>query len=187
MSDQTDIGAWLADLATALHPLPEAERADIVAEARGHLDEQVAAGLNARAALDGFGSPAAYAQPFLDDFAVARALDSRRSLPMVKALLSRARRSLVAALGLSGTLFFALLALIGLFALLQKIGLPHDTGIWSDGLHHMCVGTCQTHVGMREVLGGSYYLLTAGVVVLGLYLARQCLRLAGFIIVSKGK
>ena len=68
---------WLNTLQQALRPLPQAERDDIIREARAHLEDRIAAGLSPENALHGFGDARAYARDlrYLGDSAAVAVAD----------------------------------------------------------------------------------------------------------------
>jgi len=164
MSEQADIDTWLGYLEQVLSPLPADERADIVFEARAHLEERVAAGLSATSALAGFGKAEHYARAFLEDHKLNTALDSRRSLTMLKTLLSVAGQSLIATIGLIAFLVFSVTTLGAIACLLMKVAQPQMAGIW-PGLDYFAFG------------GWTYPILIA-IAVIDAWLARFSLVLA---------
>jgi len=173
MTDHNDVEVWLHSLNQALQPLPQTEREDIVGEARGHLEERLAAGLNSASALAGFGRAETYARAFLDDYALTRALDSRRSLAMARVLFDFAGRSLVATLGLVGFAVFSATMLAALACILVKMVKPDVVGLWSgsNGFHLGVTG----HAGMHDVLGNWVYLVLVVLVLADAALARLSL------------
>jgi len=173
MTDHMDIEAWLRNLDHALQPLPEAERQDIVGEARGHLEERLDAGLTSASALAGFGRAETYARAFLDDYALTQALDSRRSLAMARVLFDFAGRSLVATLGLVGFVVFSATMLAALVAILVKLVKPDLVGLWS-GPNGLALGITN-HAGMHDVLGNGVYLVLTALVMADAALARLSL------------
>ncbi len=173
MTDHNDIEAWLGRLDLALQPLPETERADIVGETRGHLEERLDAGLTSASALAGFGRAEAYARAFLDDYALTRALDSRRSLAMARVLFDVAGRSLVATLGLVGFVVFSATMLAALGCILVKLIKPDLVGLWS-GPNGFALGMAD-HAGMHDLLGNGVYIVLAVLVLVDAALARLSL------------
>lgn len=167
MTEQTDIDLWLKYLDEVLHALPADERADIVNEARAHLEEKVAAGQTAIAALQGFGKAEAYARPFLEDHRLSQALDSNGHVAMTKALLSRTTRSLSSSLGLIGAFIFTAAAVI--IALLMVLNLLHPG--W---LPHFIRSFGQGPL-TDFITGPALYPLLIALIGLDLYLARICL------------
>ena len=171
-----DIEAWLGRLDHALQPLPENERADIVGETRGHLEERLDAGLSSASALAGFGRAEAYARAFLDDYALTQALDSRRSLAMARVLFDFAGRSFVATLGLVGFVVFSATMLAALACILVKLIKPDLVGLWAgpDGFS-LGMGP---HTGRHDILGNGAYAVLALMVVVDAALARLSLIMA---------
>ncbi len=168
-----DIEAWLGRLSHALQPLPETEREDIVGEARGHLEERLAAGLTSASALAGFGRAEIYARAFLDDYALTQALDSRRSLAMARVLFDFAGRSLVATLGLVGFVVFSATMLAALGCILVKLIKPDLVGLWA-GPGGVALGIAR-HAGAHDVLGNWVYLVLVVLVLIDAALARLSL------------
>lgn len=177
MSEQADIDTWLGYLEQVLSPLPAGERADIVFEARAHLEERVAAGLSATSALAGFGKAEHYARAFLEDHKLNTALDSRRSLTMLKTLLSVAGQSLIATIGLIAFLVFSLTTLGAIAGILLKIAQPQTVGLWS-GPDYFALGALTDPPQAPEVLGGWIYPILIAIAVIDAWLARFSLVLA---------
>jgi len=181
MTDHDIIEAWLRSLTQALSAMPAQMRADIVEEARTHLEERLAAGLKAESALHGFGSPEAYARPFLDDFEVNAALQSKSSLNMVKALLKQTGRSLIALLGLFAALVTGLIGLGSAAMIAQKIITPDQVGLWFWKIadkHFYCLGICKGHPHTPDMIGTWAYLLFIFITALMWFICRLSLRLA---------
>lgn len=156
MKDQDIIEAWLRALTLALSAMPAEMRADIVDEARAHLEERLAAGLSAESALHGFGTPEAYARPFLDDFVVHAALKSKSSLSMIKALLNQTDRSLIALLGLFAALVTGLMGFAAIALLVEKIFTPEKIGMWTWSVaneQNFCLGICTGHPQTPDLIG----------------------------------
>jgi len=174
--DREAIETWLGRLDLALQPLPEDERADIVGETRGHLEERLDAGLSSMSALAGFGRAEAYARAFLDDYALTQALDSRRSLAMARVLFDFAGRSLGATLGLIGFVVFSATMLGALVCLLVKLIKPDLIGLWS-GPSGVVPGFF-SHPGLHDMLGNWIYLVLVLLVVVDAALARLSLIIA---------
>ena len=174
--DLADIEGWLSRLDQALQPLPEGERDDILGEARGHLEERLDAGLTSASALAGFGRAEAYARAFLDDYALTQALDSRRSLAMVRVLFDFAGRSLTATLGLIGFVVFSATMLAALGCILVKLIKPDLVGLWS-GPDGFALGMANP-AGRHDVLGNGVYAVLVLLVVIDAALARFSLIMA---------
>jgi len=181
MKDQDIIETWLRALSQALSSMPAEMRADIVDEARAHLEERLAAGLNADSALHGFGSPEAYARPFMDDFEVHAALQSKNSLSMIKALLKQTGRSLIALLGLLVALVTGLIGLASAAMIAQKIITPDQVGLWiwrGAGQRFMCLGICEGHPHTPDLMGVWGYAVFVLIATLMWFVCRLSLRLA---------
>ncbi len=177
MSEQADIDTWLGYLEQVLAPLPAAEREDIVVEARAHLEERLAAGLSATSALAGFGKAETYARAFLEDHKLNTALDSQRSVAMVRALLSVAGQSLIATLGLIMFLVFSLTTLGAIACILLKMAQPQMVGVWSEP-GYFALGVLTDPPKVPEMLGGWAYPILISIAVIDAWLARFSLVLA---------
>ncbi|MDV6332398.1 DUF1700 domain-containing protein [Asticcacaulis sp. 201] len=170
MSDAS-IETWLTQLETALQPLPADERADIVGEARTHLEERLDAGLSPASALAGFGRAESYARDFLDDHTVTSALDSKRAFAMVKALVSVAGQSIVATIGLLCFLVFGATTLASIACILIKIARPQMVGLWSgDGT--FAFGAISDPPATPELLGNWAYVVLIALIIVDAWLAR---------------
>jgi hypothetical protein len=126
------INQWLTALDTALAILPDPERADILTETRSHLHDRLAQGLSPEQALIGFGDARAYAQRFVDQFALNRALTSRKISIMARTLFGFAGRSVRAAVGLVFALGFAVFGISSLICMIEKAVRPDLVGLWLD-------------------------------------------------------
>ncbi|MGA7673793.1 MAG: hypothetical protein WCA78_01955 [Rhizomicrobium sp.] len=181
MTDHDIIEAWLRALTQALSAMPAEMRADIVDEARAHLEERLAAGLKAESALHGFGTAEVYARPFMDDFQVHTALQSKSSLSMIRALLNQTARSLVALLGLFVALVTGLLGLGSIAMIAQKIIAPDKVGLWiwhTAGQNFMCLGICDGHPHTPDMIGMWAYAVFVFIAALMWFICRLSLRLA---------
>ncbi|MFT4090844.1 MAG: DUF1700 domain-containing protein [Asticcacaulis sp.] len=167
MTEQTDIDLWLRYLEDVLHPLPADERADIVNEARAHLEEKVEAGQSAIAALQGFGKAESYARPFLEDYRLSQALDSKGNVAMTKALLTQTSRSVTSSLGLIGAFLFTGTAVI--LVILMALNLLHPG--WLPAF----IRSFGSGPLISFITGPALYPLLIALIVLDLYLARLCL------------
>lgn len=172
----TEITQWLTALNTALATLPEADRGDIVNEAGGHLQDRIAAGLTPAQALHGFGPAKAYAQNFVDQYALDTALNSRKVLVMIKTLVGFTGRSLIAFFGLMGALVFGSLALGSAVSIVLKTIRPDMVGLWVDPQSQEYVlGTVSNHMASHEVAGNWVYLIFVALIIVGGFLGRACL------------
>ena len=175
--DKSDIETGLGYLEDVLSPLPASEREDIVVEARAHLEERIDAGLSATSALAGFGKAEHYARAFLDDHKLNTALDSKRSMAMLKALVSVAGQSLIATLGLIGFLVFGVTTLAAIACILLKIARPEMVGLWI-GPDIFAFGAVTNPPAAPEKLGNWVYAILGVLVILDAILARFSLVLA---------
>jgi len=139
---------FLEELRRALTSLPAAERDDIVAEIRSHLEERLARGQSEL--LAPFGAPATYAASFLQERSLSGALARGSSWAVGRALLSGARRAgwwylavVLAILHLYGLALIALAALKPLF--------PDNVGLFAGG-GTLALGAAPVQAGARELL-----------------------------------
>lgn len=151
-SEAREIAAWLRRFRWALGGLPEAERAEIAAEARAHIDERVAAGASAREALAAFGDPQTYAESFVEEMELARALSGERFPSLLGAVARRVHRSLVAGLAFLAVLILGTVALGMAAAAVAKLFDPVHAGLWL-GPGELFFGIATETRGRRELLG----------------------------------
>ncbi|ESQ90027.1 hypothetical protein ABAC460_09680 [Asticcacaulis sp. AC460] len=175
MTDRDTIETWLKALDTALTALPDAQRADVIAEARGHLEERLAAGLSADSALHGFGSAKTYAQGFVDHHALDTALSSKRIIVMVTTLAGFTSRSIIAFFGLMGALLFGGIALGSVVSVVLKMINPAAVGLWKESDTTFTLGTVNNHIGASELAGNWVYLIFLALILVGGFLARGSL------------
>ncbi|HEX8569061.1 MAG TPA: hypothetical protein VF699_03940 [Caulobacteraceae bacterium] len=172
--DQRAIAGWLRRFKWSLGGMPSPEREDLVAEVRAHLDERIAAGVGVTEALNGFGTPEAYARNFVEQMELARALTGGRFPSLLGAVARRVHRSAVAAAA-----FIAVLLLAGLaggicVTAAVKLVDPVHAGLWfgEGGLYF---GREQEPGRMRELLGPWIFPLAPVSVALAWVLARLVL------------
>ncbi|ESQ74217.1 hypothetical protein [Asticcacaulis sp. AC402] len=175
MTDRDTIETWLKALDAALITLPVSQRADVVAEARGHLEERLAAGLSAESALHGFGTAKTYAQGFVDQHALDTALNSKRIIVMVTTLAAFTSRSIIAFFGLLGALLFGSLALGSVVSIVLKMINPAAVGLWMEGKDSFILGTTSNPSVATELAGNWVYLIFVAMIVVGGFLARGSL------------
>lgn len=175
MTEQVTVESWLKALDAALVSLPADARADIVAEARGHLEERLAAGLSADSALHGFGTAKTYAQGFVDQHALDTALSSKRIIPMIKTLAAFTSRSIIAFFGLMGALLFGGIALGSIVSIVLKTIKPDAVGLWVESDTRFSLGTISNHAGATEIAGNWVYLIFLALIIVGSFLARGSL------------
>lgn len=173
MTDPT-VADWLRRLAWALAAMPPAQRDDIVAEARVHLEEGVAAGRSAAEALAGFGPAEDYARPFLDEMELTAALGSQKSGDLLGAVARRVHRSLVAAVAAVVLLALALVAFMAVSLVIMKLQDPVHAGLWI-GPGQQFIGTIDDPTQARELLGLWLYPLAAGCLALAWLVGRLVL------------
>ena len=171
-----DITQWLNALRDALATLPTQDRDDIVNETGGHLEDRLAAGLTPAQALHGFGPAKAYAQNFVDNYALDRALTSRKVILMIKTLFGFTGRSLIAFFGLMGALVFGSIALASVVSIVLKTIRPDMVGLWiNDSTQNYVLGTTGDHVGFHEAAGNWVYLIFVALIIIGGFLGRASL------------
>ena len=171
-----DIVQWLSTLRGALSLLPDSDRDDIVNEAGGHLQDRIAAGLTAEQALHGFGPAKAYAQNFVDHYALDTALNSRKVTVMVKTLIGFTGRSLIAFFGLMGAFIFGSIALASAVSIVLKTIRPDMVGLWvNTATQEYVLGTTNDHFASHEIAGNWVYLIFVALIVVGGFLGRASL------------
>jgi hypothetical protein len=128
-----DAETYLSQLGRELHPLPAGERTRILQEIGGHLAERAEVGPEMlHATIVGLGTPRSLAQGFMDDRALAGALEKRSNLRLLWVILRRAVRGVGAAVvGTAGALLYLLSIGFALVAVIKPI-LPAQTGMWLD-------------------------------------------------------
>lgn len=162
-ADDRAVAEWLRRLTWALSRMPSPEREDIVLEARGHLEDRIAAGATAAEVLAAFGSAESYAHRFLDEMDVAAALGSRRLGDVFGVVANRLNRSLVALLAFLVVLFVGGIALGLAVAGIWKLFDPAHVGIWIEG-RSFWIGNIDDPAAGRELVGLWLYPITlAGV------------------------
>lgn len=155
-ANQGRVENWLRRFRWALGAMPQAERDDVVAETRAHLCERIDTGQSADAALAALGPADVYARRFIDEMELSGALASQRSGDLLRAVLRRAHRSLVAAMA------FLLLLIIGGLAVglvgtaVGKALDPAHFGLWT-GHGNFFIGQTDHPERMHELLGGWLY------------------------------
>lgn len=162
-----DADTYVIQLDRALARMPDAQRAEIVQEIRGHLADRAAQGHEAlRAAIAELGTPRALAGSFLDDYVVTAPLQQRRGVSLLFAILGRAGRSFAAFGTASVGVFGYVFAAAYLALAVMKPIFPDHVGLWvgADGLP-------------RE-FGGIWGIMPVGHEVLGLWMTPLCLVLA---------
>jgi hypothetical protein len=175
MTDRDTIETWLKALDGALSSLAAPQRADVIAEARGHLEERLAAGLSAESALHGFGTAKTYAQGFVDQHALDTALNSKRITVMVTTLAGFTSRSIIAFFGLMGALLFGGIALGSVVSIVLKTINPAAIGMWVEPGKRYTLGTVADQAGATDIAGNWVYLIFVVLIVVGGFLARGSL------------
>jgi uncharacterized membrane protein len=171
VSQDRAVAEWLRRLKWALAAMPEADREDIVAEARSHIEEAVSSGRISAEVLAGFGPADAYARRFLDEMELAGALGAQRSGDLLRAVSRRVHRSLVAAsAGLVLLVLFAVSSM-ALVLVIMKIGDPEHAGLWI-GPNVQFLGTIDEGTQATEVLGLWAFPLAAAIWALSWLIAR---------------
>jgi hypothetical protein len=146
------LAEYARKLRWALAALPEADRDGIVAEMRSHVLDRVDAGASLDEALAALGAPEDYARGFLDSYAVATALSSRRLPQLLAVMLQNVARS--AAVAVSGVIIFVAwaAAAVAVYLTLQKIADPAHVGLWR-GEDFFFIGIIDDPSTGQELLG----------------------------------
>jgi hypothetical protein len=149
--------AYLAELRRSLAPLPEAERADIVAELRGHVLETAGERLTdgaVAAALERLGPAGDLAAEYVAASALAGAERSRSPWTLLRGLARLAGASLAGVPALLGGVAGYALALSLALAALRKPMAPDRVGLWQLGAdtYSLRLGFGEPPAG-RELLG----------------------------------
>lgn len=168
------VAEWLRRLTWALGRMPAPQRDDIVAEVRAHIEEATASGRSPHDVLAGFGDPAVYARPFLDEMELASALGSGRPGDLFAAVLARAHRSLLAVLALAAVTALGVAAFTAVSLVIMKLQDPAHVGLWI-GPRQQFIGVIDDPSQAREYLGGWLYPLAALVLTLAAVLGRLLL------------
>ena len=152
------ITRFLDRVETYLAPLPKTEREDILAEVKSHLIDSEAAGAGKlEAALEGLGSPEAFARQYLDDEALRKALAGGGPADLFLSVLRRAPRSVGALIGFAGVAGLYLFALSFYGIVILDLTHPEQTGLWvGDGMEPFFLGMISGSgpgPGVRDVAG----------------------------------
>ncbi|GHA76936.1 HAAS signaling domain-containing protein [Cognatilysobacter bugurensis] len=161
--DRDNLDGWLRRLEWALSSLPNTERADIVREARSHLEERGASGVEDADALRAMGSPEDYARGFLDDYELARALGEGTATGLMAAVGQRTHRSAIAFGAFVGVLLLGLLGAGVLLTALMHFIDPTHWGLWASN-RMLLLGQLDDPADARELLGAAIYPFAAVVV-----------------------
>jgi uncharacterized membrane protein len=153
---ERELGPWLRRLKWALSAIPADDRNDIVAETRAHLAERVAEGQAPKQALEQFGEPEEYARLFLDARELSGAAASQAPLSLLKAVSTRAHRSIVAAAAFLLVLAIGAAALAVAITAINKVFDPAHSGLWAGG-NAFFVGVIDRPQSAHELLGGWIY------------------------------
>lgn len=152
MTDGTEVAAvsgYLKALRRALAPLPEADRAEIVAEIESHIAE---AGPPAAPVLARLGPPDMLARAYLEDHQLSRALYGGAPGALLGTLLARATRSGAAfAAGVAGVVLYAFALSFAAIAVLKPVA-PGHVGYW-NGAGQAMFGFVSTPPAAPERLG----------------------------------
>lgn len=134
--DAAAVSRYLRALRRALAPLPEADRAEIVAEIESHLAE---AGGPPAAALDRLGPADALARSYLEDHQLSHAMYGGAPGALLATLLARATRSGAAfAAGAAGVVLYAFALSLAAVAVIKPVA-PGHVGYW-EGAGQMMFG-----------------------------------------------
>ncbi|HEX4953603.1 MAG TPA: hypothetical protein VF017_09460 [Thermoanaerobaculia bacterium] len=170
--DPQPLAAYLRELRWALGALPEADRNEIVAEARSHLLDRLEGGAAIEAAIAGLGTPRDYARPFVEDYRQSTALAHGRTRDLLPVLLERIATSARAAgsVALLLLLWAPALALLG--TAIVKLSHPQIAGLWV-GPKHFFIGTIDDPTVAHEVLGFWIFPLAVVALVVAWLLTRK--------------
>jgi uncharacterized membrane protein len=152
-----DLKAYLRRLGWSLASLPERDRDDIVEETRVHVLERIEQGRPAGEILAALGPPESYARGFIDEMEISGALASQRPGQSLALLLRRAHRSAVAAAAVLATTVLAVIALMGVAALVAKPFDPEHVGLWTSPHGAFFVGAPGPGFDGHEHLGNWIY------------------------------
>jgi uncharacterized membrane protein len=155
MSDDRRIEDWLRRMNWALGRMPSPEREDIMAETRAHLRERLDGGQDAEAALAALGPPDVYARRFIDEMELSGALGSQKSSDLLRVVLRRVHRSLVAAVAFVALLFIGGIGVGFPIVALCKLADPTHFGLWV-GPYNFSIGSNESP-DVHEVLGDYFY------------------------------
>jgi uncharacterized membrane protein len=155
-----EVEAWLRKLGWALSRMPSPEREGIVDETRAHMYERLARGLTPVQAVDGFGSPDAYARKFMDEMDLSGALGSQRGGDLLGAIARRVHRSLIALVAFVAVLCLFCLAAGGAVAMVMEVIDPVHTGLWV-GEAGFFIGTNDDLSRARDIAGDKIYVVGA--------------------------
>jgi uncharacterized membrane protein len=172
MSDELD--PWLKRMRWALARLPDDARDDIVRETRAHLEERIAKGTTARAALDAFGRAEDYAASFVEEWELVAAAGARNTTSMLSAVLRRAHRSVVAALAVVLVATLSVAAFVAALTAVMKIVDPVHAGLWR-GNTAFFLGVIDNPASAHELLGAWIFPLAALAIALAVLAARSVL------------
>lgn len=183
MTGDKQIETYLSGLARRLRALPEADRADIVAEIRAHLDHRAREGRLAEA-LTALGSPEACARGFLEEIKIQDAFADGGPAKTVGALVALASRRVTAAAGLFVSGVFFVLAIGFAVSAVAEVVIPAQAGFWVNeqaGLYIFGTYDGPLTPPTRELLGRWMIPVSAGLsvaaFVIGQWLARVFVRL----------
>lgn len=123
------IKSYVDRLARALRSLPEADRADIVAEIRSHLDHRAREN-RLDETLRSLGSPDQCARGFLDEIKIQDAFADGGPAKTVGALVALASRRVTAAAGLFVSVVFFLIAAGFVITAGVEVVAPEKAGLW---------------------------------------------------------
>jgi uncharacterized membrane protein len=187
MTDENNGGdkikSYVDRLARALRSLPEADRADIVAEIRSHLDHRAREN-RLDETMRALGSPDQCARGFLDEMKIQDAFADGGPSKTVGALVALASRRVTAAAGLFLSGVFFLLAIGFAISAVAEVVIPAQAGLWVNEVTGFFIfGTYDGPLTAptRELLGRWMIPVSAGLCVstfvIGQWLARVFVRL----------
>lgn len=175
--DLTRPDGWLRRLEWALEPLTAPERADIVREARSHIEERARQGLDEPGILRAMGPPEDYAREFLDGYELSRALGAATLPGMMAAAAHRMHRSAMAAGAFVSVVLLALLAAGALLTAAMHFLDPQHWGLWISS-RMLLLGQVDEPGEATEILGAGIYPFASLIVAICWVAGRQILRAA---------
>jgi uncharacterized membrane protein len=155
MTDDARIEDWLRRMKWALARVPSPEREDILAEARAHLRERLDGGQSAETALAALGPADVYARRFIDEMELSNALGSQRWSDLLRVVLRRLHRSLVAVVAFIALLFIGALGVGAPITAICRLVDPAHFGLWV-GPYNFSLGY-NTSPNVHEALGAGIY------------------------------
>lgn len=175
--NRTGIEPWLQRLRWALADMPAEDRDEILGTTEAHLRDALAAGQSAEQALSGFGEAEEFARRHFEQAELSGALGSSRSGPMLRVLVRRMHRSVVALLAVAVVLACLIVSLASLVLVVHEILDPVHTGLWRGG-GNFFIGVIDDPASASDLLGNGLFPAAAAATALALLVGRIVLTLA---------